>query len=243
MDAYFTSVGPAGRRMMRQTAAVQVNVDAVGPPETMWRALNAAAPYFTALFANSRIYAGAETGCASYRAETWRHADPHRTGIFTGEPDALTEYAHFACAAPVMSVCTESGYAGFEDCWREGLVGEANWPDHLTTLFPEVRPKRYFEIRSMDAQPPQHLALPVLLSAGIAFDAVARAEANEVVGLPDCDLLLAAGRAGLSNSTLAAGCRDLVAVALDACRRLGEERCSGEDIERAHERALDLLSR
>ena len=242
MDAYFTSIGPAGRRMMRQTAAVQVNVDAAGAPEAFWKFLNAAAPYFTALFANSRTYAGRDTGCASFRAETWRAADPHRTGIFTCQQDAVTEYARFACAAPVLSVRAENGYAAFEECWRDGLVTEANWPDHLTTLFPEIRPKRYFEVRSMDAQPPEHLALPVLLCAGIAFDSEALAAASEVVGAPDRDLLTAAGREGLSSGVLAARCRDLVGIALDGCRRLDQERCSVEDLERARERALALLS-
>jgi glutamate--cysteine ligase len=242
MDAYFTSIGPAGRRMMRQTAAVQVNVDAAGPPEAIWKLLNAAAPYFTALFANSPIYAGEDTSCVSFRAETWRHADPERTGIFACEGDVVTEYARFACAAPVMSVRTDAGYAPFEECWRNGLVTEHDWADHLTSLFPEVRPKRYYEVRSIDGQPPEHLALPVLLCAGLAFDSVALAEAQDIAGPPDPQLLREAGRAGLSNATLAAGCRDLVQIALNGCRRLDQERCNAEDIERAQQRALELLS-
>jgi glutamate--cysteine ligase len=241
MDAYFTSISPAGRRMMRQTAAVQVNVDSPAAPDTVWKFLNAAAPYLTALFANSRRYAGEDTGCASFRAETWREADPRRTGIFSCAGDPVMEYARFAWTAPVMSVRTEAGYAGFDECWQDGLVTDVNWPDHLTTLFPEVRPKQYFEVRSMDAQPPEHLTLPVLLCAGIAFDGAALAEASEVVGESDPELLLAAGRQGLANGKLASGCRDLVAIALAGCGRLGEERCGAEDIERARERALALL--
>jgi glutamate--cysteine ligase len=241
MDAYFTSIGPAGRRMMRQTAAVQVNVDAPCAPESVWRTLNAAAPYFTALFANSRVYAGTDTNCVSYRAETWRQADPRRTGIFSCERDVVAEYAEFACTAPVMSVRTESGYAGFTECRRSGLIDDASWPEHLTTLFPEIRPKRYFEIRAIDAQPPEQLTLPVLICAGMLFDATAFAEANELLGTPDSELLFAAGRNGLANARLAQGCRKLVEIALGGCRRL-DGRVQFDDIERAEARALELLN-
>ena len=67
--------------MMRQTAAFQVALDLDDEPWLRWRVLNAAAPYVVAIFANSAIYAAADTGCASARAQVWRALDPARTGL------------------------------------------------------------------------------------------------------------------------------------------------------------------
>jgi glutamate--cysteine ligase len=242
MDAYFESIGAAGRRMMRQTAGIQVNIDATESPDDVWQLLNAAAPFLTALFANSRTYAGADTGFASYRAETWRHTDGRRTGIFACDSDAVSEYARFALEAPAMDVPRDDGYASFEECWREGRFDGDAWAHHLTTLFPEIRPKGYFEIRSIDAQPPEQMALPVLLCAGLVLDAGAQAEAARMLGSPDIELLHTAGRDGLGDPVIESRCRDLVTIALEGCRRLGVHRCHAADIERAEARARELLS-
>ncbi len=241
MDAYFSAIGPAGRRMMRQTAAIQVSVDPAGPPVTTWRALNAAAPVFVAMFANSRRYAGRETDFASFRAETWRRADPARTGVFSCDGDAAAEYAAFALAAPVMSPGADGAYHTAEDWLRDGLAGETAWADHVSTLFPEVRPRGFFEVRSMDAQSPEDLRLPILLCAGLALDATAAATAADLLGPPDSALLEAAGKEGLRHARLAELARDLVAAGMEGCCRLGEARCEPADVERALERAETLL--
>lgn len=240
MDAYFESIGPAGRRMMRQTAAVQVNVDPAGSPETTWRVLNAAAPFLTALFANSRVYAGSDTGYASYRAQTWRDADPARTGAFEAAGDPAAEYARFGLAAPAMQARGDGEYRPFADLPYRDDPGA--WRDHLSTLFPEVRPKGYFEIRSIDARPVDQLALPLLMCAGLALDGRAVLEAEALLGPPDPARLGQAGRTGLADPQLAGLCRDLVAAALDGCRRLGELRCRAEDIERAAAIAAEILA-
>ena len=69
MAAYLGRRGPAGARMMRQTAAFQVALDFDDEPWLRWRVLNAAAPYVVAVFANSSVYDGVETGCPSTRAQ------------------------------------------------------------------------------------------------------------------------------------------------------------------------------
>src|SRR5690606_38584295 len=80
MDEYLHSIGDAGARMMRQTAAIQVSIDPAHDAALTWRVLNRAAPVLTALFANSRTYNGEDSGYASYRAQAWRDLDPGRTG-------------------------------------------------------------------------------------------------------------------------------------------------------------------
>lgn len=232
MDAYFESIGPAGRRMMRQTAAVQVSIDASAEPTLVWRVLQAAAPSLTALFANSSQYAGEDTGMASFRADNWRHVDPARTGLVEAGGDPFENYARFALDAPVMRPHPSGGYRPFRDWVAGEQAPGANWEDHLSTLFPEVRPRGYFEVRCIDAQPPEHVATPVLLLAGLALDEATLEAAADLLGEPDPALLVRAGRAGLTDAALAELTRDLVSLALEGCRRLGEQACEPAQLER-----------
>src|SRR5688572_30451842 len=78
MTRYFDSIGPSGVRMMRQTAALQMNLERGENPKSRWRLLNSLAPVVVALFANSGEYAGRSTEWASYRAQLWRTLDRSR---------------------------------------------------------------------------------------------------------------------------------------------------------------------
>jgi glutamate--cysteine ligase len=234
MDEYFATIGTAGAHMMRQTASVQVNVDPVGDPHTTWRMLNAAAPYFTAMFANSSWHAGVNTGEASRRARMWRLLDPARTGVLPCRNDPADEYARFALAAPVIGLRGEDGnYRSLEE-WLERGAGQDLIDEHLTTLFPEVRPKGYFEVRSIDAIAPQWLAAPVLLLAGLAMDTDALSESARLLGNPDAIMLGCAGVAGMRDTHLADVCGQLAAIASAACARQGSGFCSEQDLEEAN---------
>ena len=220
MDAYFAQIGPAGARMMRQTASLQVAVDIGADAGGRWRLLNALAPVLTAVFANSRRYAGRDAGFASYRAETWRRTDPLRTGVLPGL-DPIGEYVDFALRAPAILLGGEDEPAQPFADWVGAADGAADWESHLGTLFPEVRPRGYFEVRSVDAVPEGQWPAVIALVAGLAYDAQASCEAAEIVGNPDTELLARAGRLGLGDPTLARMARELAAVALGGCRRLG----------------------
>jgi glutamate--cysteine ligase len=229
MDAYFASIGTAGARMMRQTASVQVNVDPVGEVSATWRMLNAAAPFLTAIFANSSRYAGEHQGVASVRALTWRELDPLRTGILPCSGDPADEYAGFALWAPAMLRGDEDGgYLPFCEWVRRGRVDDDFFDTHLTTLFPEVRPKGYMEVRAIDALPPAEYAAPVLLLAGITRDHRARAAAVDVLGPPDPALLETAALHGVADARLRRTAADLFDIALEGCAHMGEEVCGAE---------------
>jgi glutamate--cysteine ligase len=232
MTAYFEAQGHAGVRMMRQTAAIQVNLDFLEEPMLRWTVLNALAPYITATFANSPIYAGSPTGCQSYRAETWRHADPSRTGLLARSDDPVLEYLEFALNAPAMLLPPEDdGYRPFRWWWSHGGVSLDDWHAHLTTLFPEVRPRGYLESRSIDALRPEWYAVPICFLAGIVYDHESLHAAADLVGRPNPELLQRAGIDGLADPAIGDVARDLFEIALQGCDRFGPEFVAERDVE------------
>jgi glutamate--cysteine ligase len=234
MDAYFATIGPAGAVMMRQTASIQVNVDAASDPVAVWRVLNAAAPHLTAIFANSPRYAGQPTGHASYRAKMWRLLDPSRTGLFPCRTDPAAEYAAFALNAPVISQpASRSEYLPLAHWLETGMAGQDLVHEHLSTLFPEVRPKGWFEVRSIDAVPLEWLAAPIVLVGAIALDDAALAESAQILGPPDSGLLACAGSFALQDTRIAQSAARLVDVAMRTCARRGTAFCSAEQRRRA----------
>lgn len=186
MDRHFEEIGPYGRMMMRQTCATQINLD-FGSPEFMerrWRLANLASPALNALFANSPSrYRG--TDFKSFRYEIWRHTDPCRTGSLPGllESDPVSAWLSFALEASVMLVPTESGdvrSATLPMSFRQWIDGEGDpadrfpdagdWELHLTTLFPDVRPRGFLELRLVDALPGNVRNAAVVLATGLLYN-------------------------------------------------------------------------
>jgi len=214
MTRHFERIGPFGVRMMRQTAAVQVSVDRGREPAARWRLLNDLAAYVTAIFANSPVHHGQATGHQSYRAHCWRQLDPSRTGVAEPSDDPALAYARFA--------------AGATD------ILDAGWDAHLTTLFPEVRPRGHYELRSCDAIDPLWYAAPIVFIAGITYDSIAAREAA-VLAAESRALLRLAGEQGLRDASIARTSRDLFQLALDGARRLGSSYVDGESLDTAVE--------
>ena len=236
MTNYFESVGPSGVRMMRQTAALQINVERGEDPLSRWLLLNAITPVVTALFSNSSHYAGKKTNHASYRAHLWRTLDDSRTGIPYDEQDPPRKYVDFALDAYAMhSGNARHPYQTFREWMRDAKVGMKEWDFHLSTLFPEVRPKQYFELRSADTIDPRWLAAPVLFVTAIVYDRDSAQRAFEIVGTPSIDLLELAGIKGLSHPALRRMARALADIALDGAESLGTEYLSAEDVQAASE--------
>jgi glutamate--cysteine ligase len=220
MDAHFARIGSAGARMMRQTASLQIAVDIGADGGSRWRLLNALAPVLIATFANSKRYADKETGFASYRAETWRRTDTSRTGVFMGK-DPISEYADFALRAPAILLGGDKEPALPFEHWLGAGASVTQWTEHLGTLFPEVRPRGYFEVRSIDAVPPSHWPAALALVAGVSYDLCAGREAAEVLGPADLNLLARAGRYALTDRKLRSMSREVAAAAIRGCERLG----------------------
>jgi glutamate--cysteine ligase len=237
MDEYLATRGPNGARMMRQTAAFQMSLDVGTQPAREWRLLNALAPYVVAIFANSPTYAGQQTGHRSYRAHVWRTLDPTRTGLpASAAEDPAAEYTEFALRAPaIMPRAADGSFRPFGELLETGVATSDDWATHLSTLFPEVRPRGTFEVRSADALPTQWYAAPLVFLSGLIYDATARAEAAVAAGDADPSRLIDAGRYALSDPALARGARDLAEIALAGAARLGPAYVTPGDLEVARD--------
>ncbi|MBX2804627.1 MAG: glutamate--cysteine ligase [Hyphomicrobiales bacterium] len=187
MSAYMPKVGRLGLDMMYRSCTVQVNLDFSGEADMVkkLRVSLALQPIATALFANSPFKEGKPNGFLSYRSEIWKDTDPDRTGILPFAFDdgmSFERYVDYALDVPMYFVARQGRYidvsgASFRDFLDgrlEQIPGERatidDWSNHLTTLFPEVRLKRFLEMRGADGGPWRRLcALPAFWT-GILYD-------------------------------------------------------------------------
>ena len=180
MTRFMPEVGTRGLDMMYRTATIQVNVDFSDEADMVkkLRVSLALQPIVTALFASSPFTEGRPNGFKSLRSEIWRDTDRERTGMlpFAFEPGmGFERYTDYALNVPMYFVYRAGRYidvagASFKDFLAgrlANLPGERptldDWSDHLTTLFPEVRLKRFLEMRGADGGPWKRVcALPAL---------------------------------------------------------------------------------
>jgi glutamate--cysteine ligase len=221
MTRYFDSIGSSGEQMMRQTAALQMNVERGEDPLSRWRLLNGLSPFVVAIFANSREYAGGPTQWASYRAHLWRTLDQSRTGMVYDEATPVERYLAFALDATSMRARSDGTYRAFREWIDEPETDREYWLFHLSTLFPEVRAKEFFELRSADTIDPAALAAPVVFVTGLLYDEGTARSAADLIGAPTEKLLERAGRLGLADPEIGGTASKLIALALDGAHRLG----------------------
>lgn len=234
MAEYLALRGPAGARMMRQTASFQVNLDFDDEPWLRWRVLNTVAPYVVAMFANSPVYDGRPTGFRSARSQVWRELDPARTGLPYDARRPLDAYLDFALDAPAMLMPAIDGeHRPFREWLALAEPLEEEWHDHLSTLFPEVRPRGHMELRSADAMAPQFYSAPLALTVGITYEPAAVRAAVDLLGTPDLGLLQRAGRLGLHDPALCRTAADLAEIAIRGCESLGPAYFHPGDLEQA----------
>ena len=221
MDAYFESRSPAGRRMMRQTASVQLCIGTGPAPLHRWRLLSALAPVVTAMFANSPLDGGVTTGERSRRRRIWAELDPSRTGLRALGADPVAEYLEFALNAPAFLMGSDPHLAEpFRD-WIERGATDADWQTHLSTLFPDVRPRGYFELRVADSVHGDGLAAIVALVGGV----LSHADSARVLKLfpePTEQLMALAGKDGLADAVLRDAAVRAVALAREGERTTGD---------------------
>jgi glutamate--cysteine ligase len=198
MTAYMPKVGKLGLDMMYRTCTVQTNLDFQSEADMVkkLRVSIALQPVATALFANSPFTEGRPNGFLSFRAEIWRDTDADRTGMLPWVFESgmgFERWVDYALDVPMYFVKHGDDYVdvagqSFRDLMAgklPGMPGEratiSDWANHISTIFPEVRLKRYLEMRGADCGSTANLlALPALW-AGILYDDVSLDAAWDLV--------------------------------------------------------------
>ena len=191
MRAYMPKVGGLGLDMMLRTCTIQANLDFETEADMVkkFRVSLALQPIATALFANSPFTEGKPNGFLSARANVWTDTDPDRTGMldFVFEDGfGFETYALYALDVPMYFVHRKAdGHERYIDAsgqdFKTFMRGDLaaypgqkatmkDWGDHLTTLFPEVRLKKYLEMRGADGGPWSRICALPALWAGLLYD-------------------------------------------------------------------------
>lgn len=187
MTDYMPKVGTRGLDMMYRTCTVQVNLDFATEADMVrkLRVSLALQPVATALFAASPFTEGRLNGFQSVRSEIWRDTDKARSGMLAfafDEGMSYEGYVDWALDVPMYFVKRGDTYhdvagASFRDLLAgrlPQLPGEkatiSDWANHLSTLFPEVRLKRFLEMRGADAGPPEMLTALSAFWVGLLYD-------------------------------------------------------------------------
>jgi glutamate--cysteine ligase len=198
MREYMPKVGTMGLEMMVMTSTVQVNLDFSSEAcmVRMFRVAQALQPIATALWANSPFKEGQKNGFLSYRSHVWTDTDNDRCGIlpFVHEDGfGFERYVDYMLDVPMYFVYRDGNYIDASgQSFRDFMAGKlpalpgerptmGDWTDHLTTVFPEVRLKRYMEMRGADGGPWGRLCALSAFWTGLFYDAQAAAAAEDLV--------------------------------------------------------------
>lgn len=251
MTAYMPKVGTLGLDMMYRTCTVQTNLDFSSEADMVkkLRVSLALQPVATTLFANSPFTEGKPNGFLSFRSEIWRDTDNARAGMlpWAFEPGmGFERWADYALDVPMYFIKRGDTYidvAGqsFRDLLAGRLPGApgekatiSDWANHISTIFPEVRLKRYLEMRGADGGPWRVLpALPAFW-VGILYDDNALDAAWDIVKDWSTDerqklrddvpkLGLKAAIRGRAMLDLAKECLTLAHAGLKARKRLAQD--------------------
>lgn len=198
MRRYMPKVGGYGLEMMFRTCTVQVNLDYSDEADMVkkFRVGLALQPVTTALFANSPFREGLRNGFLSYRSHIWTDTDNARAGMlpFVFEDGmGFERYVDYALDVPMYFVYRNGKYIDVSGkSFRDFLVGRvpelkgiepslADWADHLTTIFPEARLKRFLEMRGADGGTWRRICGLPALWVGIYYDRTALDAAWDLV--------------------------------------------------------------
>ncbi len=198
MLRHMPRVGSMGLDMMLRTCTIQVNLDYSSEADMAkkFRTGLALQPLATALFANSPFTEGRPNGQLSYRSHIWSDTDPARTGMlpFVFEDGfGYERYVDYMLDVPMYFVYRDGRYidaAG--QSFRAFLKGElpalpgelptpADWQDHMSTAFPEVRLKSFLEMRGADGGPWNRICALPALWVGLLYDQTALDAAWDLV--------------------------------------------------------------
>ena len=198
MRRYMPLKGNLGLDMMTRTCTVQVNLDVADETDMVkkFRVALALQPVATALFADSPFTEGRPNGYLSYRSHIWTDTDPDRTGMldFVFEDGfGFERYTDYLLDVPMYFSYRDGKYIDLAGkSFRDFLAGKLpelpgelptlkDWADHTTTAFPEVRLKKYLEMRGADGGRWSRLCALPAFWVGLLYDSTALDAAWDLV--------------------------------------------------------------
>jgi glutamate--cysteine ligase len=279
MRRYMPKVGAYGLEMMFRTCTVQVNLDFADEADMTkkFRVALALQPVATALFANSPFREGKPNGFLSYRSQIWTDVDNARAGMlpFVFEDGfGFERYVDYALDVPMYFVYRDGRYIDVAGkCFRDFLDGRvvelkgvvpqlSDWADHLTTIFPEARLKRFLEMRGADGGTWRRICGLPALWVGILYDQTALDAAWDLVKDWSCEeratlratVPSLAFKTPFRDRTVRDLAREMLAISQWGLRRRSREDAIGTTeegflqplsdlVERGYTRAEELLRR
>lgn len=147
--------------MMRETAGIQAGFDYTSEEDAMrkFRLANMLSPFATAMFANSPIRGGVDTGYKTFRALAWLNTDSERCGLNLNL-ESFDDYINKILKTPMIMFQREddvhaiNGTMSLEQFMTHEYMGEiANLDDFKLSAnlyFPDVRLRKFIEIRNQD---------------------------------------------------------------------------------------------
>jgi glutamate--cysteine ligase len=255
MTRYMPSVGAKGLDMMYRTCTIQVNLDFESEAD-MRRKMQVSLklqPLSTALFANSPFTDSRPNGFLSWRGDIWRDTDNQRSGLKEfcfGKDFGFADYVEWALDVPMYFVIRDGRYHDMTRMtFRQFMAGKArnevpdgmptmgDWANHLSTLFPDVRLKRFLEMRGADGGPWRRICALPAFWVGLLYDATALDEAEALTAnwsyAEVAEMRDAVPEQGIAapfrNTTLREVARDVLAISRAGLKRRARLNRDGYD--------------
>ena len=198
MRRYMPTVGTMGIDMMTRTCTVQVNLDYSSEADMVrkMRVGMALQPLVAAYFANSTLVEGKDSGYKQYRNLIWQNTDPDRSGIlpFVFDDDfGFERYVDYLLDIPMYFIkrdgqyfdMTGQSFIHFMNGVLPGFEGDfatlADFEDQISIAFPEVRLKRFIELRGADSGDIEHMMAVTSFWVGLLYNKASLDAAFDIV--------------------------------------------------------------
>ena len=150
--------GKLSLEMMYQTCGTQINLDYSSEEDftKKFKIISFLTPLTIALFSNSAVKQGDPTGYLSYRTKVWQNTSRGGLPDFFLDEVTFEKYADFALNFPLLFYYKNNEYnfpmgKTYKDLVSHEEANSENLELHLSTIFTELRLKKYIELRSLDA--------------------------------------------------------------------------------------------
>lgn len=255
MRNYMPKVGSQGHDMMYRTATIQVNLDFDSELD-MRNKLQASLKLqsmASAFFASSPFTEGKPNGLLSWRSEIWKDVDNQRGGyhpFMLNDDFGFEHYADWALDIPMYFVIRNNKYHDcthitFRQFMNGGLKGEVDdpvanmgdWVNHLSTLFPDVRLKRFLEMRGADGGPWRRICALSAFWVGLLYEQDSLDAAldytknwsSEMVGKLRDDVPAHGFKAEIDGKPLLDHAKNILEISVDGLKSRGFQNALGVD--------------